>query len=76
MEVPLNNRHNERVFVAGGCASGVAAAFSAPIAGVLLARDQQASFWTQTVTVRAFVCCLVAVYFTSMCNTAGWSDLR
>ena len=52
----------QRIWVGMGTAAGVAAAFQAPVGGVLYAFEEVCSNWTSVLTWRAFACVVVASF--------------
>lgn len=67
----IRNIKEERIFIAGGMAAGLAVAFSAPIAGVLLAMEGTTSFLTQLVLLRIFCCSMFGMLFSDL-TYANW----
>jgi H+/Cl- antiporter ClcA len=59
----------ERIFMAGGMAAGLAVAFDAPIAGVLFALEGATAFLSAPVVLRIFGCAMFASFFNDLGHT-------
>jgi len=58
----LRSERQRRDMIVCGSAAGVAAAFGAPVGGVLFAIEEGASFWYKRLTWRSFFCAVVSAY--------------
>eukprot|EP00667_Euglena_gracilis_P001858 EG_transcript_1859 len=59
----FRNNKDHRDFIAAGSAAGVAAAFAAPIGGLLFVMEEIASWWDHSLTWMIFFTCMVTCFF-------------
>ncbi|KAG2428222.1 hypothetical protein HXX76_011901 [Chlamydomonas incerta] len=67
----FRNPKDKRDFVTAGVSVGVAAAFNAPIGGLLFAFEEVASFWQQRLGWQVFYACMCAVLTLNLSRSAG-----
>eukprot|EP00912_Choanoflagellata_sp_UC4_P001875 UC4_evm1s1205 len=77
--IMFRSDRNKRDFIAAGAAAGVAAAFSAPVGGVLFFLEEGGSYFNQVLIWRVMVTGLVATatvnFFLRGINAGEWGDL-
>lgn len=59
-----------RNFTTAGAAAGVAAAFGAPVGGLLFAMEEVSSFWTMKLGWMIFFCCMLATFTADIVNSS------
>mmetsp|Transcript_5905 Transcript_5905/g.17678 ORF Transcript_5905/g.17678 Transcript_5905/m.17678 type:complete len:877 (-) Transcript_5905:85-2715(-) len=74
----FRNVKSRRDFITGGVACGVAAAFGAPVGGLLFAMEEVASFWSQRLGWIIFFGTMCAVFMSDVWNSSfeGYKYLK
>ena len=65
----FRNSRDRRDYITGGVAAGVAAAFSAPVGGLLFAMEEVASYWSNRLSWKIFFGCAASVYTADLLNS-------
>ncbi|CAL1547935.1 unnamed protein product, partial [Lymnaea stagnalis] len=66
----FKNPGDKRNFITAGVAAGVSAAFGAPVGGLLFCMEEVSSFWTKTLALQIFFCCIIATSTFDIFNSA------
>ncbi|CAD5124730.1 DgyrCDS13000 [Dimorphilus gyrociliatus] len=66
----FRNAEDRRTFTTAGVAAGVAAAFNAPIGGLLFAMEDLSSHWNRKLSWQTFFCCCISVSVANSFNSA------
>ncbi|KAH8945272.1 hypothetical protein BDL97_12G033100 [Sphagnum fallax] len=69
----FHNDKDRREFISAGTAAGLAAAFGAPIGGVLFSLEEASSFWSRKVMWRSLLCTSCATMVLSWLNKRDFS---
>eukprot|EP00931_Biecheleriopsis_adriatica_P111932 TRINITY_DN8640_c0_g1_i1.p1 TRINITY_DN8640_c0_g1~~TRINITY_DN8640_c0_g1_i1.p1 ORF type:complete len:1171 (+),score=203.53 TRINITY_DN8640_c0_g1_i1:67-3579(+) len=70
----LTGHRNRCEFISQGCAMGVAAAFGAPVGGVLFSLEEASTYWSRSLTCRAFLGTLIAAVMAKLAKS-GFTEV-
>ena len=67
----LASQSTQRDFISAGAAAGLAAAFGAPIGGVLFSFEEASTFWSQRTMWRCLMCAAMASFVLALLDLRG-----
>lgn len=74
-EPPFHTDADHREFVSAGAAAGLAAAFGAPVGGVLFSMEEACTHWSRKVAWRCFLASAVSTFVLAQLHPKGYAGM-
>ncbi|DBA87389.1 TPA: hypothetical protein ACH3X1_004432 [Trebouxia sp. C0004] len=74
-EPPFHTDADHREFVSAGAAAGLAAAFGAPVGGVLFSMEEACTHWSRKVAWRCFLASAVSTFVLAQLHPKGYTGM-